>query len=104
MQVRMTRVPVSDERFMMTAAGAKGTRPAGVAIVLGVDVAASEKIALFFPVDSGRNMSHRVSVGIHKAMAWSKIARRPDAKKPERRAARMRFVHSLNQLGDRVAA
>jgi hypothetical protein len=57
MQVGMTGVTIPDVRFVMTAAGTQGARPASVTVVLGINVTASEKITLFLAVDTRGNMA-----------------------------------------------
>ena len=99
----MARVAIAHEGFVMAAAGAQRPRPAGVAIVFGTDVAAPQKIALLRFVDARGNVSQRVRIGIHKAMARSDVSRRPHAQQPQARAARMRFVHALAQFRQRIA-
>ena len=76
----MTGVSVSDKRFVMAPAGAQRARPAGVAIVLTVDVAAIEKIGLLWlSIHAGLDIAERVRVGIDEAVAGRDIARGADA-------------------------
>src|SRR5437879_1635569 len=89
--------------LVMTASRTQGTRPAGVAIVLGIDVAAAQEVRLLLAIDAGRYVSDRVHVGIDEAMARRDIARGSDAQQSERRAAGVRLVDALTQLRQRVA-
>src|SRR5215471_18698820 len=103
MQIGMARVSVSDKSFVMAAAGAQGTRPAGPAIVLAADMASREKVGLLLPIHARRDISERVGVGIDETMAGSDIARRPHPQQAQAGPARMGFVHALIELGQRVA-
>src|SRR5213078_2644477 len=60
MQVRMTGVSVVYVGLVMTTAGAQRARPAGVAIVFGVDVAALQEIGLLRAIDAGGDIPHGV--------------------------------------------
>ena len=68
-----------------------------------LNVAARKKIILFRFVDARRDVAQRVRIGIDEAMARRDIARWSDADQTEPRAARVRFIHSLMQLGQGVA-
>ena len=89
---------------MMAAARAQWPRPAGMAIVFGVDVASREKALLFRAIHSARNIAQRMLAGIDETMARrNALPDGPTPTKPSPRAAGMRFVHPLHQLGHRVA-
>ena len=62
-----------------------------------------EKVGLLLAIDAGGDVAQRVRIGIDKAMARRDIAGRSDAHQSQPRAAGMRFVHALVQLGQRVA-
>ena len=74
MQIGMARVSIADESLVVAPAGAQRTGPAGVAIVLTIDMAAVEKVRLLFAVYSGRDIAQRVRIGIHKAVAGRNVS------------------------------
>ena len=66
----------------MAAAGAQRTRPAGLAIVFIIDVAAIQEIGLLFAIDTGGDIPQRVSIGIDKAVARRDVARWTHTEQP----------------------
>ena len=88
MKIGVAGVAVANEGFVMAAAGAERTRPAGVAIVLGVDIAAIEEGGLLCLVDAGGDVAEDVLVGIDEAVAGSDVAGRADAEQTECRRRR----------------
>src|SRR5262249_48818587 len=102
-EVGMTGVAVTDVRFVMTAAGAKRARPAGMTIVFGIDVPAAQKVFLLVPVNTRRNVSQGMAIGIDKTMTRSNVARRPDSDQAKGGAARMRFIDALVELRQGIA-
>ena len=99
----MARVAITHESFVMAPASAQRTSPTRLTVVLRIDVAAVQELTLLFTIETGRNMTQRVLIGIDEAMARRDIARRSHANQPEPRAAGVRFIHTLAQLGERVA-
>src|SRR5262249_1124628 len=79
MQIGMTGIAVSDERLMVTSAGADRPSPACVAGVFGADMSAIKKGCLFRPIDSLGDVSQSVLVRIHETMTRRYVARRTDA-------------------------
>ena len=69
----MTGIAVADKSFMMASAGAEGAGEAGVAIVFRIDMTAAQKVFLFLTIDSRRNMSQGMGIGIDETMAWCDI-------------------------------
>ncbi len=63
----------------------------------------SQEIGLLLAIDAGGDVAQRVGVGIDEAMARRDVARRSDAQQSKTRAAGMRLVDALVQLGQRVA-
>ena len=102
-QIGMAGVSVAHKRFVMAAAGAQRPRPARVAIVLRADVAAVEEIVLLFasmPVEMCPSACVSESTKRwHGAMS----PERSDAQQTQARAAGMRLVDALAQLGQGVA-
>src|SRR5262245_23227321 len=88
-QVGMTGITVPDERFMMTAARADRPGPAGVAGVFGTDMSTIEKVRLFRPIDSRRDVAQRVMIRVHEAMAGRDIAGWTDSDQSQPRATRV---------------
>src|SRR5580704_9146907 len=101
-EIGVSRVPVTYKCFVMAATGAQRARPAGVAIVLGADVAAIQEIGLLVAIDAARYMSQRVNVGIDEPVAGSNVAGWSDTDQSQPRAAWMRFVHALAQFSQRI--
>src|SRR5262245_10425972 len=98
MQIRMTRVAVTDKGFVVTTAGTDGPRPAGVAFGFAMNASAIKEIGLNFTVDSGRKMTEFVRVGINETVARSDVARRRHAEQTEPCAAGMRLADACVQL------
>ena len=71
----MPGISVTHKCFVVAAARTQWTRPAGMAIILTVNMAASQKIILLLQVDSSGNVSEGVFIGVDKSMAGSDIAR-----------------------------
>ena len=63
----------------------------------------AQKVSLFLPVNTSRDVPQSMAVGIDETMAWGDIARRPNSNQAERGAARMRFVDALAQLRQGIA-
>ena len=101
-KIGMTRVSVTNKRFVVASAGAQRASPAGVTIVLGIDVAPPDKVRLFGAIDSSRDVPQRMGIGIDKPMAGRDITRGPHAQRSQPRSARMRLINSLAQLRQRV--
>src|SRR5215475_16109975 len=99
----MPGITIANICFVMAATGAKGAGPTGVAIVLGIDVSAPQKIFLLLPVNASRNVPESMGVGIDETMAGGDISRRPHPHEAEGGATRMRFVHTLMQLRKSIA-
>jgi hypothetical protein len=78
MKIRMASIAIAYVRFVVAATRAQRTRPASMAIVFRINVAAREEIVLLSAIDTGRDVAKRVSIRINEAMAGSDIARRPD--------------------------
>ena len=95
MQIRMTGVPITDKCLVMAAASAKRTGPAGVAIVLTVDVAAIQEVRLLGSIETSRDIAQRVRVRIDKPVTRRQVARGTYAHQTQRRATRMRLIHAL---------
>src|SRR4051812_7470032 len=103
MQIRMARIAIPDERFVMAAPGAQRARPAGLAVVFRVDVPPIEEVSLLLSVEAGSNVAHCMLIRIDEAVAGSNVSGRPHTQQAEAGAARMRFVHALAEFRKRVA-
>src|SRR5580704_15899045 len=99
----MLGVSVAHESFVMATAGAQRPRPAGVAIVFGIDMAAAQKVGLLLAIDAGGDVSQGMRVGIDEAMTRRNIARRSDAHQSQPRSAGVRFIYALAQLRQSIA-
>ena len=99
----MAGIAIADECLVMASAGAKRSRPALMAVVLGIDISSSQKIILFFPVDAGRHITQDMLIRIDKAVAGRDVPRRANADHAQPGATGKRFVYPLVQLRKRVA-
>src|SRR5262245_60672230 len=102
MQVSAPGVAVTDVGFVITTARTDGSRPAGVTFGFAMNAAAFKEIGLNLAVNSGREMTQFVRVGINETMARRDVARRRHAKQPKPRAARMRFADAGVKFLQRV--
>jgi len=68
---------------MVAAAGAQRARPAGMAIVLRVNVAALQKVGLLFAVDARRNVSQTLGVPILDVAGLQALLASPSPTLPE---------------------
>src|SRR5262249_13698662 len=102
-EVGMTRVAVTDIRFVMAAAGANPAGPPSVTIAFGSDMPSPATFLVLLPVDPGRDVSQSMAIGIDKTMTRCNVARRPDPHQAKGGAARMRFVDALIQLRQGIA-
>src|SRR5206468_11632578 len=96
-EVGMTGVAVTDVRFVMAAAGAKRAGPAGMTIGFRIDMPAAQKVFLLLPVDTGRDVSQSMAIGIDNTMTRRNVARRPDSAQAKGGHARKRALEDLLQ-------
>src|SRR5260370_7801871 len=99
----MTGVAIAHESFVMTAASTERAGPAGVAIGFRLNVPAIQEVGLLLFVEPGCDVSEFVLIGIDEAMAGSDVAGRSDAQEAKASSTRMRLVHTLMQLRERIA-
>src|SRR5262245_52033722 len=102
MQVRVPGVAVTDVGFVITTARTDRPRPASVTFSFAMNPAALKEIGLNLAVNSGREMTQFVRVGINETMARGDVARRRYAEQSQPRAARMRFADAGVQFLQRV--